>query len=109
MLQLVINRNLKTQEQRNVAEMIECFMMNKEDQFEKFMDVQMNYTSDRNWSGKIYLYKEGSYIVMEGCKCGLKGFINNNNDSVRKPIDSKLTLIETFDISGNYTEIQTVH
>lgn len=46
--------------------------------------------------GKIHVYKEGFYLVLEGTRCGFRVWAGDNDSSFvfgRKPIDKKLHLL----------------
>lgn len=108
MLKLSINRQLKTTEERNVAEIVEIMMLEKEQQFEKFLERISLLTSDMMWQGCVSFYNKGIYIEFSGTRSALNGFFDNQYNLIRKP--RKLGEIrKKYDISGCGTEIEKVH
>lgn len=106
MLQLVVNRNLKTQEERNIAEIIEIAMLEKEEQFKKMLDRTCYFTSGNGWSGTVKLYSCGYYIELEGTQSAFKCFLDNCNNVIRKP--RNIEIEEQYSVSGDNTEIQRI-
>ncbi|WP_394916985.1 hypothetical protein [uncultured Robinsoniella sp.] len=106
MLQLVVNRNLKTQEERNIGEIIEIAMCEKEEQFKKMLDRTCYLTSDTGWSGTVKLYRCGYYIELEGTRSVFKCFLDNCNNVIRKP--RNIEIEQKYSISGNNTEIHHI-
>lgn len=108
-LQLVINKSLKTQEQFNIAEVIEICMMEKEAQFIKFLERTNHFTSDMGWTGNITEYEQGFYLDLCATQCTFKCFLDNTNNVIRKPNNIKLDKIRCYTVSGNNTEIQKIY
>lgn len=106
MLKLSINKNLQEQWQRDIAEQVECLMVGKEKQFEKFIDITVYLTSDSSWNGVVTEYNEGYYIELHGTRSGIKGFIDCNGNCIRKP--RNIIPLCMYDIYGHYTEIENV-
>ena len=98
--------SIKTREQRNALEAIEIAIVEKFDQFDKFIDRQFYMTSSGHWDGKVDEYESGYYIQLIATRAAFNAFVANGT-VIRKPVGSKLgKLIHSFDVSGDSGEVQ---
>lgn len=103
---------------RNVNKEIALQMLdempeNKKEQLRKTLSRNFYLTSVRNMEhGTFYVYKEGFYLRLEGCRCSFSIWAYDNDGELefasRKPRENKLSKIYDEHLSFNEDDFDRI-
>ncbi len=95
-----------------IREMISDMPENKKELLGKALDRNLHLTSVRVMSfGKLRIYKEGFYLILEGTRCKFSVYARDNDGDLvftRKPSEDKIHLLYTDNVRFSETDFEAI-